>query len=86
MGTVEIDHKVKLPSDQRTVLSVPMAMDWKDVAVITALVALHNDVPYDVDGKVSLGGDLVHVSLPFRLSDVITAEQLLQAIAKPPPP
>ncbi len=86
LDTVEIPHEVEFPSNQRTHLSVPLQLSWKDAAVTAALVALRRSVPYDVDGSVSLGGDLIHVSLPFHLSDVITQEQILKAVANPPPP
>jgi LEA14-like dessication related protein len=85
LDTVEVRHEVELPSDRRTLLAVPLQMDWKDVAVTAALVALHRSVPYDVDGSVSLGGDLVHVSLPFHLSGIITEAELLKAVTDPPP-
>ena len=86
LGTIEVPHKVELPSEQRTRLSVPLVMDWKDVVVVTALVALNKNVPFDVDGSVNVGGDVINVSLPFELSGTMTQEQLLQAVAKPPPP
>jgi LEA14-like dessication related protein len=86
LDTVEIPHEIELPSDQRTHLAVPMQMNWKDATVVTVLVALNRTVPYDVDGSVSLGGDLVHVSVPFHMSDVMTQEQLLKAVTNPPPP
>jgi LEA14-like dessication related protein len=86
LDTVEIPHEIELPSDQRTHLAVPMQMNWKDATVVTVLVALNRSVPYDVDGSVSLGGDLIHVSVPFHMSDVITQEQLLKAVMTPPPP
>jgi LEA14-like dessication related protein len=85
LDTVNVPHEVDLPSNQRTLLSVPLVLDWKDVTMVTSLVALRRSVPYDVDGSVSLGGDLVHVSLPFHLTDTITEGQLLQAVTNPPP-
>lgn len=60
-------------------------MDWIDVAVIAILIALHRSVPYDVDGTVEFGGDLLHVSVPFHVSDVITEDELRQAGGTPPP-
>jgi LEA14-like dessication related protein len=84
LGTVDVPHEVELPSEQRTLLNVPIAMDWKDVAVIAILIALQRNIPYDVDGSVRLGGDLIHVSLPFRLSGIITEAELRQAIGTPP--
>jgi hypothetical protein len=56
LGPVDVPHEVELPSKQRTLLDVPLAMDWKDVTVIAILIALQRNVPYDVDGSVTLEG------------------------------
>jgi LEA14-like dessication related protein len=86
LGTVEIPHQIDLPSDQETRLSVPLTLDWKDVAVVGTLIALKRSVPYDVDGKVNVGGKLLNVNVPFHVSDVITEEELRQALPGDSPP
>jgi LEA14-like dessication related protein len=82
MGTVEIPHEVDLPSEQQIHLAVPVVVDWKDVTVIAALIALKRSVPYDIDGTVKIGVDLYKFSVPFHLSDVITEEQLREAAGR----
>jgi LEA14-like dessication related protein len=84
IGTVEIPHEVDLPSEQQVRVPVPVAVDWKDVTVIAALIALKRNVPYDIDGSVKIGVELFKVSVPFHVSDVITEEQLRQAGGDPP--
>ena len=44
-----------------------------------ALALANRPIPYEVSGKVNLGGDLVNVDLPFTLKGVISHDQLLQA-------
>ena len=85
MGTVEIPQEVDLPSKQQIRVDVPVAVDWKDVTVIAALIALKRNVPYDIDGTVRVGVELFKMTVPFHVSDVITEEQLRQAGGDPPP-
>jgi len=79
LGTVTVSQPFRLPSGQRTALSVPMTVAWKDLGVVLALAASNRNLPYDVDGFVSVGGDSINVNLPFHLSGVVTHEQLLKA-------
>jgi len=37
-------------------------------------------VPYTVDGKLEMGGSLLHVGVPFRLEGAITHEQIAGAL------
>jgi len=84
MGTVEIPQEVDLPSEKQIRVAVPVAVDWKDVTVIAALIALKRNVPYDIDGSVKIGVELFKVSVPFHVSDIITEEQLRRAAGDPP--
>jgi LEA14-like dessication related protein len=79
LGTVTVAQPFRLPSGQRTALSVPMKVAWKDLGVVLGLATSKRDLPYDVDGSVSVGGDSINVNLPFHLSGVVTHEQLLKA-------
>jgi LEA14-like dessication related protein len=84
MGTVEIPQEVDLPSEQQIRIAVPVVVDWKDVTVIAAFIALKRNVPYDIDGSVKIGVELFKMSVPFHVSDIITEEQLRQAAGNPP--
>jgi len=84
MGTVEIPQEVDLPSERQIRVGVPVAVDWKDVTVVAALIALKRNVPYDIEGSVKIGVELFKMSVPFHVSDIITEEQLRQAVGNPP--
>jgi hypothetical protein len=79
LGTVTVSEPFRLPSGQRTPLTVPMTVGWKDLGVVLALAASNRNLPYDVDGSVNVGGDSINVNLPFHLSGIVTHEQLLKA-------
>jgi hypothetical protein len=84
MGTVDVPQEFDFPSKQQVHFGVPVVADWKDVTVITALIALMRDVPYDIDGTVKVGRGPFKVTVPFHMSDVITEEQLRGAIGGVP--
>src|SRR5688572_29177830 len=79
LGTVTVSEPFRLPSGQRTPLTVPMTVGWKDLGVVLALAASNRNLPYDVDGSLNVGGDSINVNLPFHLSGIVTHEQLLKA-------
>jgi LEA14-like dessication related protein len=84
MGTAEIPQEVDLPSKQQIRVAVPVTVDWKDVMVVSALIALKRNVPYDIDGSVKIGVDLFKASVDIHVRDVITEEQLRGAVGVPP--
>jgi LEA14-like dessication related protein len=79
LGTVTAPNGIKLPAGKRTDLSVPMSLPWKDLPTLLALAGQGRDVPYDIDGTLTVGGDTFHADLPFHLTGVLTREQLIQA-------
>jgi hypothetical protein len=79
LGTVSVPHPFKLAPRTRSHLVVPMSLKWADVSVLVALAAPNRPVPYDVDGTVNVGGDVLNADVPFHLSGAITHEQLVQA-------
>ena len=80
MGTVEIPQEVDLPTDQEVRVSVPVVVDWKDASVVLNLVALKRSIPYNIDGDVKIGVDLFKFTVPFHVNDVITEEQIKEAL------
>jgi LEA14-like dessication related protein len=79
LGTVEQPVTTALPAKRTTQLEVPMSVQVKDIAGLAALGATHAKIPYSVDGEVGLGGDLVHVELPYKLSDTVPRDEIIQA-------
>ena len=77
LGTVTVPNGIKLPAGKRTNLSVPMTLPWKDVTALIALAGQGRDVPYEVDGTITVGGDTFHADVPFHLASVLTRDQLV---------
>jgi hypothetical protein len=79
LGTVSVPREFHLPAGKRTELAVPMSVAWKEFSALLSLAGAPRNIPFDVDGSVSIGGDLLHVDVPFHISGVLTHEQLVQA-------
>jgi LEA14-like dessication related protein len=79
MPPVTVPHGLTLSAHARTHLSVPVEMKWEQVTTLVALAGSNRDVPYDIDGTVNLGGDLLNWDIPFHLGGELTREQLVMA-------
>jgi hypothetical protein len=67
-------------------LNVPVVVDWKDATIIAGLVALKRNIPYTINGSVNIGVELVKFDVPFDVDDVITEQQMREAVGVPPLP
>jgi hypothetical protein len=86
LGNVEIPQEIDLPSKQQIRLNVPVVVDWNDATVIAGLVALKRNIPYTINGSVNIGVELVKFDVTFDVADVITEQQMREAIGVPPAP
>jgi LEA14-like dessication related protein len=79
LGQVTVPRPIDLPASATTRLEVPLSIKWTDVPTLLALAAQNRDVPYQIDGSLELGGDLLHVAVPFRLTGVVSHDALTTA-------
>jgi LEA14-like dessication related protein len=79
VGTVEIPVTTTLPAGRATKLDVPLSVKLNDIAPLAQLAMTSTSIPYTVEGTVGLGGDLVHVELPFTLTGSVPRDQVVQA-------
>ncbi len=78
-GTVDIPVTTTLPAGQTTRLDVPLSVKVADLAPLAQLALTSPKIPYKVDGTVGLGGDLLHVEIPYELGDAVPRDQIVQA-------
>jgi hypothetical protein len=57
-------------------VTVPLA--WADLGAVASAAAAGRDVKYTATGTVTLGGDLLNVTLPFATSGTIAQRDLAQ--------
>lgn len=79
MGSVTMPQAVTLAAGKATKLDVPVSTKWADLGSLVGLAASAGAVPYTVDGTVSLGGDLLNISVPFHLDGTVTHDQIVAA-------
>jgi LEA14-like dessication related protein len=81
LGSVTVTQPFQLAAGKTTPMAVPMTVALRDVPRVLALAATNPTLPYEVEGQVTIGGEKINVDLPFRLSGIVTQEQLLKATA-----
>jgi LEA14-like dessication related protein len=82
VGTVEIPVTTVFAAGKTTKLDVPLSIQLTDIAPLARLAIAGADLPYTVDGTVGLGGDLLHVTLPYHLSGIVPRDQVARAAMK----
>lgn len=80
VGVGTVDPKVTLPANQTTEVKLAVSVPWTDISPLMSLaLSDQRSYSYSVDGDVSLGGDLLHVTVPFHLDGKVSREQLVNA-------
>jgi hypothetical protein len=80
VGTVMLPHTIVLAAGKTTSIDVPVALKWTDVALLAQLAMSTGAIPYTVDGSLELGGNLLHVAVPFHFESTVTHAQILAAM------
>jgi LEA14-like dessication related protein len=82
IGTVSAPNPVTLPANKKKVFDVPMSVKWNDAMTLAPLALSNRDVPWEAEGKVQVGGNHLDVELPFKVSGVVTHQQIVQAAGR----
>jgi hypothetical protein len=80
VGSVTLPNTITLPAGKTTKLDVPVTLKWSDVGLLAQLAASTGAVPYSVDGTLEMGGNLLHVGVPFHFDGAISREQIVSAM------
>jgi LEA14-like dessication related protein len=67
-----------IPANGSSIVASTVHVAWENLPALAPLLAVER-IPYEFRGDVTLGGESVHVSLPFTLSGELTRTQLLEA-------
>jgi LEA14-like dessication related protein len=82
LGTVKIDKPIVLPPNTPTAVETAMTLPWSNMNALGALATAQRPVPYVVEGTVTVGGESLHVDLPFSVSGTLSKEQIAAAALK----
>lgn len=79
LGEVNVPQALSLPANAPTLATIPITIRWEGAAAFASVAAKGRDVPFVVDGTVTVGGEKLNVDLPYRQTGVITQAQLRDA-------
>jgi LEA14-like dessication related protein len=78
LGTGKSNPQQSIPAHGVGQVESHVKIAWDDVPALQKFL-LQAEVPYEFKGNVTLGGDTLHLTLPFEMKGTLTREQLLQA-------
>jgi LEA14-like dessication related protein len=81
VGTIQIPVSTVFAAQHTTKLDVPLSVQVNDLAGLATLALTSPQIPYTVDGTVGLGGDLLHVEVPYKLSGSVPREVVVRAVS-----
>jgi LEA14-like dessication related protein len=82
IGTVTSNHALTLPAHKKKQFDLPISMNWSDVGALVPLSLSNRDVPYEASGDVTVVARSVEIELPYKVTGVITHQQIVQAVGK----
>lgn len=82
IGTVTAPHRIDLPANKKKTFQVPIAFRWHDVVGLAPLALSNRDVPYTADGRVKVTAGSVELEVPFKVSGVVTHQQIVEAVGR----
>ena len=86
LGTADLPVTTVFPAHQSKELTLPLTVKVQDLALLITMAATSSTIPFTVDGTVGLGGELLHVDLPYQLDGTVSRDQILRATVSSLPP
>jgi LEA14-like dessication related protein len=83
--TTTAGKTVTIPPKDHASLLMPVQLLWADMPALAALAANPDGVPNEVDGAVTIGGESLHVSVPFHLEGTFTQTELANMLRRSMP-
>jgi LEA14-like dessication related protein len=81
LGSITAAKEYTLPAGKATTVDALLSVPWGDLPTLAQLGASPS-VPFTVDGTVELGGELLHVTIPYHLTGILTQKQMVGATLK----
>jgi LEA14-like dessication related protein len=79
LGTEHTELASGIPASSTTSVTSELTVNWTNLAALTPFALSPAAVPYRFDGRASVGGDGLNVSLPFTLTGELSRAQLISA-------
>jgi LEA14-like dessication related protein len=85
LGDVQTSEAVTIPAGQDANVPVSIPIAWTDIGQMAVLAGSPHDVKYKASGTVTLGGDLVNVTVPFEATGTLKQQDIAQGTMKTVP-
>lgn len=85
LGVTELASALRLPTNVDVPLDIEVRAPWGDLPGIIAVSVLNENVPYRLDGTARVGGERLHVDVPFTLESTLPRRVLLGAASNSTP-
>lgn len=83
LGTATFPQTIALPAGTTKDIDVPLTLRWGSLVPLLQIAESGRaTVPYAVDGSVALGGDLLHIQVPFRIEGAVAREDIWRAVGR----
>lgn len=79
LGSTTLAQTMTLPAGKASTIDAPMTIPWTDLVALSQLIGGAAAIPFTIEGSVELGGDLLHLTVPYHLTGAMTQQQLLAA-------
>lgn len=79
LGRSVLNDRTRLPAGRDVALSLDLNAPWGDLPGLLMVTALNENVPYQLDGTVRVGGERVQLQVPFHLESTVPRSVLLSA-------
>ena len=80
LGESQVATTFTLPSHRDVPLDTDVHVPWNDLPGILLASALNENVPYHLDGTVRVGGERIHLDVPFQMDSTLPRSLLLNAV------
>lgn len=77
---------ITLPAKAHHLVLADVTVPWNSLPALMSLAANKTEVPYVIEGTVTIGGKSINVNLPFTMKGKVTQQQLVTAGMNSLPP
>ena len=71
LGAITATQAISLPASSATPVTVRLSVPWTSITALLQVASSPGDVPYAVNGTVTMGGTLLNVAVPFHIEGTV---------------
>lgn len=79
LGSGSAQPRDSIPANGRSIVTTQLTIPWRNVGALAPFALSPNPVPYTFKGQAMIGGESLHINVPFELQGQLTRDQVLAA-------